>query len=235
MGSPDLPTLTAALLRSYSGAALSNAGELLAEAVLLFEHSHVARAYFLAVACIEEAGKALLAFDSQKRNLLDPAVCAKLKKSMESHGEKINYALSMWALSSPDQREAIKVASSLIIDVKHGREPSMYSDLRTDPDRVQIPREVVRDTAARHCIRLANNCLAYARRYVVEKTPATFTVAQERLFLMKSTKFQDLLKIEDFWRYYIARMEAGQQDLAEAVLGYERDHVGTGTPFCSAP
>ncbi|NEX48322.1 AbiV family abortive infection protein [Pseudotabrizicola algicola] len=229
MGSPNLPTLTAALLLSYSEAALRNADELLAEASLLCEYGHIARAYFLAVACIEEAGKALFAFDSQNRNLSDPAVCTKLKKVMESH------ALSVWALSSPDQRESIKVASIIIVDIKHGREPSMYSDLRTDPDRVQTPREVVRDSAARDCVRLAKDCLAYAHRHGVEKTPATFTTAQDRLFSMKSARFQELLKIEDFWWYYIWRMEAGQQDLAEAVLGYEQDHIKTGMPFCAAP
>lgn len=48
---------------------------------------------------------------------------------------------------------------------------------------------------------------------------------------MKSGKFQDMLKKDDFWWYYISRMEAGEQDLAEAVCGYERDHIKTGTPF----
>ncbi|MFT6661997.1 MAG: AbiV family abortive infection protein [Maricaulis maris] len=231
MGSPDLPKLTTTLLHSYGEAALRNANELLAEASLLRDHNHMARAYFLSVACVEEAGKALLAFDSQNRNLSDPAVCTKLKKSMGSHGFKINYALGMWALSSPDQREALQVALDLIFHVKHGREPSMYSDLRTDPDRVQTPREVVRDSAARDCVRLAENCVAYARRHVTEKTPAKFTTAHDRLFTMKSAKFQEMLNTEDFWWYYISRLEAGQQDMAEVVLGYERDHVKTGTPF----
>lgn len=48
---------------------------------------------------------------------------------------------------------------------------------------------------------------------------------------MKSAKFQEMLSTEDFWWYYISRMGAGQQDIAEAVLGYERDHIKTGTPF----
>lgn len=30
------------------------------------------------------------------------------------------------------------------------------------------------------------------------------------------------------WWYYISRMEAGQKDIAEAVLGYERDHIKAG-------
>ena len=110
----------------------------------------------------------------------------------------------------------------------------MYSDLRSAPDRVQTPREVVRDIAARDCVTLAANCLAYAHRHVIEKTPARFTIAQDRLFTMKSVKFQKLLNTEDFWWYYISQMEAGQQDIAETVLGYERDHIKTDTPFRAA-
>lgn len=234
MGSTRFPKLTLTLLQSYSAAALRNADELLAEASLLRDHGYMARAYFLAVACVEEAGKALLAFDSQNRNLSDPAVCTKLKKSMESHGMKINYALSIWALNSSDQHKALKVALELFVDVKHGREPSMYSELQTAPDRAQTPREVVRESAARDCVRLAEDCLAYAHRHVIEKTPARFTTAHDRLFTMKFAKFQKMLKTQDFWWYYISRIEVGQQDIAEAVLGYERDHIKTGTPFGGA-
>ncbi|WP_137127015.1 AbiV family abortive infection protein [Roseomonas sp. HF4] len=186
MGSPHLPKLTTTLLQSYSETALRNADELLAEASLLRDNDHMARAYFLAVACIEEAGKALLAFDSQNRNLSDPAICKKLKNSMENHGQKINYALFKWALSSPDQHNALKKSLDLSEHLRRGREPSMYSDLRTVPDRAQTPREVVRDSAARDCVRLAENCLAYAHGHVLEKTPAKFTGAQDRLFTMKS-------------------------------------------------
>jgi AbiV family abortive infection protein len=234
MGSPHLPQLTTSLLHSYSEAALRNADELLVESLLLHDHDHMARAYFLAVSCIEETGKALFAFDSQHRNLTDPAVCKKLKTSLENHGQKISYALSIWALSSPDPYEAMMVAQDLIVHVKLGREPSMYSDLRTDPDRVQTPREIVRATAARDCVRLAENCLAHAHRHVSGEMPAKFTTAHGRLFTMKSAKFQEMLSAEDFWWYYISCMEAGQQDIAEAVFGYERDHIKTGTLFRAA-
>ncbi len=234
MGSSYVPKLTATLLHSYSKAALCNADELLVEASLLRDHGHEARAYFLAVACIEEAGKALLAFDAQNRNLSDPAVCTKLKMAMENHALKINYALSMWALSSPDQRETLKDALHVILHLKRGREPSMYSDLRTNPDRVQTPREVVRTTVAQNCVRLAESALTYAHRHVIEKKPFRFTSVQDRLFTMKSAKFQEMLSTEDFWQYYISRMEAGQQDIAEAVILYERDHFKTGTPFSVA-
>lgn len=231
MGSPNMPKMTAALLRSYSEGALRNADELLDEASLLLDHNHNARAYFLAVAGIEEAGKALIAFDAQNRNLTDPAVCTKLKIHMENHSQKINYALSMWALSNRDQREALQMALELILHVKRGREPSMYSDLLTNPDRVQTPRDVVRPVAAEDCIRLAKNSLSYAHHHVNTKVPFEFSTAQDRMLTMKSGKFQELLNTEDFWLYYVARMEAGHIDMAEAVLGYERDHIKTGTLF----
>ena len=231
MSSTHMPKLTATLLRSYSEAALCNADELLVEASLLYEHGHNARAYFLAVSCIEEAGKALLAFDAQNRNLSDPAVCTRLKADMESHGRKINYALGSWALSSPDQRAALKMALDLIFHLKNGREPSMYCDLRKDPDRVQTPQRVVRVKTARDCVSLARKTLIHSRRYLSENPPPMFTISQDRLFTMKFRKFQEMLQIEDFWWYYISRIEAGEQDIAEAVLGYQRDHIKTGMPF----
>lgn len=110
----------------------------------------------------------------------------------------------------------------------------MYSDLRTGPDRVQTPEEVIRTNAAKDCVRLAGNCLAHAHRHVSEKVPSKFTPAQDRLFTMKSSKFQEIMKNEDFWWYFIARMEAGHHDIATAVLGYERDHAKTCTLFRAA-
>jgi AbiV family abortive infection protein len=226
--------MTADLLRAYSEAALRNADELLIEASLLHGRDHAARAYFLAVASIEEAGKSLLAFDAQNRNLSDPAVCTKLKSTMESHSHKINYALGIWAMNSSDPRKALAKAVDLILDLQRGREPSMYTELRTDPDRVQTPKDIVRASAASDCIRLASDCLANAHRHVCEKAPAQFTSAQDRLFTMKSAKFRKMLNTEDFWWYYIARMETGRQDIADAVLGYEQEHIKTGTQFRTA-
>lgn len=224
--------MSAQLLRSYSQAALLNADELLVEAALLRDHGHNARAYFLAVACVEESGKALLAFDSQNRNLSDPAVCTKLKVTMENHASKLNYALGRWAMASPDPRGALKLALDLISHLKHGREPSMYSDVsETHPDQAQTPREVVSTRAAQDAVKLAAGCLAHAHRHVAEAKPIKPTPSQDRIFTMKAAKFQEVLSTKDFLLYYVARLEAGLQDIAEAVLAYERDHIKTGRPF----
>lgn len=223
--------LTDELLRAYSDAALRNAAELLVEATLLRDHNHNARAYFLAVSCIEEVGKALQAHDSQHRNLTDPAVCTRLIAGLENHAHKLNYALSMWALNSSDPRSGLLAAIDLVIQLKHGRAPSIYSDLRSNPDRAQTPNEVVRSKAAQDCVRLATECIAYAQGHLLEKLPAKFTREQDKMFTMKSGKFQDMLKREDFWWFYIDRMGKGQKDLADAVVDYERDHIATGKPF----
>ncbi|MEO5954540.1 MAG: AbiV family abortive infection protein [Nitrospiraceae bacterium] len=121
---------TVELLREYSAAALQNAAELLEEASLLHENGRAARAYFLAVASIEETGKALQAFDAQGRNLADSAVTAKLRRSMEDHLQKIAAAFTAMLLASQDIPKAVMPAVELMIHLKHGREPSMYTDIR---------------------------------------------------------------------------------------------------------
>lgn len=231
MASADSPQFRPDLLRAYAEGALANAEELFEEAALLLEHGHRARAYFLAFSSVEEAGKALIAFDAQLRNLSDPAVCMRLKGHMENHRQKISYALSMWALNDADPKAGLNKALDLIFHLAHGREPSMYSDLRAQPDRVQTPREIVREVAARDCVRLAAGCIENARRHIKENVPTQTTSAQDRLFTMKTKKLQELLNNEDFWWYYINQREGGNPDFAEAVIGYEGKHIKTGMPF----
>lgn len=233
MGSPDTPKMTEDVLRAFSVVALSNAGELLDEATLLRDHGHSARAYFLAIASIEETGKALLAFNSQQRCLLDPAIRSRLKVAMESHSVKISYALTQWALASAYPNEALRTAFELAVSLKHGREPSMYSDLLNDPDQVQLPREVISVDASRDCVRLARDCLAYAQYHVREKTPKKFTTAENKLLTMKPNTFRHILISEDldFWWYYLTLTEAGFQDFSEAVIQYERDYLDLGIKF----
>jgi AbiV family abortive infection protein len=78
----DSAKLDAKTLAAYSQAAIQNAEALHAEAAVLNQYGHWARGYFLAVACIEEIGKSLMAFDAKGRNLSDPAVVTKLTKAM---------------------------------------------------------------------------------------------------------------------------------------------------------
>ena len=107
-------TLTPQLLRSYCDAALDNASELLAEASLLLTHSFNARAYFLAVAAIEEAGKGLQAFDGQNRNLANPAVVTRLRTGMEDHSQKITYAFMPLIVASTNPLTVCDFPSRLI-------------------------------------------------------------------------------------------------------------------------
>ncbi len=48
---------------------------------------------------------------------------------------------------------------------------------------------------------------------------------------MKARKVQELLDNEDFWWFFLSRMEDGELDLAEAANRYEHDHIRTGKPF----
>src|SRR5438034_9709985 len=116
--------LSVELLKQYRDCAVANAEDLLAEAALLLRHEHHARAYFLAVASIEEIGKAVQAFDGMGRNLNDSAVSTKLKLQFEDHSQKVTSAFLPWLRATPNLREQVMSFVNLMIDVKHGREPS---------------------------------------------------------------------------------------------------------------
>lgn len=219
------------LLREYSGVAIQNAGELLEEAALLYANGHAARAYFLAVASIEETGKALQAFDAQGRNLGDSAVTAKVRRAMEDHSQKITAAFTAMLLASSNLRDAVMPAVNLMIHLKRGREPSMYTDIRYDSSTVQAPSATVRDVAARECVRLARDCLTHARRHIAEKKPEVRSQAEDQLFAMKSAQFQKMANTEGFWWYYISQLETGKRDFAAAVVEYQRDFVSKGKSF----
>lgn len=217
--------LTREFLRAYCQAALTNASELVHEASLLYTHGHCARAYFLSVAAIEETGKALLAFDAQGRNLADSAVSAKLRRAMEDHSTKISAAFMGWLQASANLRNDIATVIDLSIHLKQGREPSMYTDIHPDGSNIQVPSEMVRDTAARDCIRLATDSLAHARRYVVEKEPKGKTRTEDQLFALKSGVLEKITNMEDFWWYHLAQLESGQGDFSESVIQYRTNYL----------
>jgi AbiV family abortive infection protein len=222
---------TIELLREYSAAALQNAAELFEEASLLYEKGHFARAYFLAVASIEETGKALQAFDAQGRNLSDSAVTAKLRQSMEDHSQKIASAFIPILIATPTTREALMPAVDLMIHLKRGREPAMYTDIRYAESKIQIPSAMVREVAAKDCIRLACDCFADARKHITEKKPKARSRTEDQLFSMKSEKLQKMGNTEGFWWYYLSQLEAGNGDFAAAVVGYDRNYFSKGKMF----
>ncbi len=231
MSEPRNIRFSAELLRDYSLAALANASELVAEASVLYKHGHFARAYFLAVASIEETGKAFLAFDGQGRNVSDSGVASKLKRLMEDHSQKITSAFTAWLIATPNVRESVMPAINLMIDLKHGREPSMYTDIRPDSSMIQIPAAVIREKAAFDCIRLASDCLLHTHIHISEKMPESKTRAQDQLFAMKAGQFQKIASSEDFGWYYIAQLEAGRTDFAEAVMSYQENYAKSGLLF----
>ncbi|HWQ95122.1 MAG TPA: AbiV family abortive infection protein [Gammaproteobacteria bacterium] len=212
--------LTAELLDSYQHAALDNARELLDEARVLLSNDYFARAYFLSLASIEEAGKAYIAFDAKGRNLKDEGLCTKIKERLEDHSGKITSAFVGWISFSDSPREAVKTSVDLMIHLKRGREKSMYIDLKSDGITLSIPREVVRPVAARDCTRLAENCLHHTERYIQDNKPSKRTTYQDKLLCIKQKTLTEMLNTEDFWEYYIDQLEHGNNSYDQAVVTY---------------
>ena len=216
------------ILQRYSSAALENGNLLISEAALLCDHGHYARAYFLAVAAIEEIGKSIIAFDAQGRNLRDPAVVSRINRMLGDHASKIRAAFTGFLVADP--RKNVGPAIDLILALQRGREPSMYTDLNSDLS-IHIPTVAVRERASGDCVRLAKECLSSATRHVAGSSPTKRSKADDQFFALKSSVAGAIMNTEDFWWYHIARMESGNLDLAESVLTYRNEFLLKNTSF----
>lgn len=226
----DYP-LTPEVLNTYRVAALANATELLEEAQLLLSNKHYARAYFLALAAIEETGKAYLAFDASGRNLKDAGVCKKVKEKFEDHSSKITYAFVAWLSFSVSPEEAIKISVDLMIQLKHGREKSMYIDVKECGTSLSIPREVVRPIAATDCVRLATNCLHHTQIYLEKEPPPKRTSAQDKYLCLKQSVLTGMFNTEDFWEFYISHHKQGETALEKIAITYHDCYYQKGNKF----
>ena len=237
MGNSSIPNqfrYTDELLTQYSSDALENARQLIDEASLLLGHGCSARAYFLGVAAIEEIGKSFLAFDALGRNLNDSAVTAKVRSSLESHSRKINAAFHASVISHKNLREELLGIVDLIISLKNGREPSMYTDINYIEGKLYRPKDVVRNISARDCILLAQHCYAKTEEHLSDNQPAKRSADEDAFYGMKDRKVNELLNTEDFWWYHISKMEQGENDIAKSITSYQRDYLNKGRTFQNA-
>jgi AbiV family abortive infection protein len=223
--------LTAELLREYRDAALVNAQALLEEAALLLAHGHLARAYFLSASCIEEAGKAVQAFEGLGKNLRDPAVAQRLKLQFENHSQKVTSAFSPWLQATPNLREEVMDFVNMMVALKFGREASMYTDINAEKVIVTTPQMQVRERTATDCVRLAGTVLSHVRPYAQQSQPKSTTRVQDAFFALKPTIFQRMANTADFWEYYISQMEQGKMALECAVVEYNQRFFSKGAMF----
>ena len=227
--------LTVKLLEQYRDAALVNAQALLEEATLLLLHRHYARAYFLAASAIEEAGKAVQAYDGLGRNLKDFAVTQRLKLQFGNHSKKVTAAFSPWIQATPNIREEITDFVRVMVDLKFGREASMYTDIHAEKVTVVTPEMQVCEGPAGNCVRLAGTVLAYVAPYARRSQPESTSRVQDAFFALKPAVFQTMAKTGDFWEYYIYQMEGGNMALESAVTEYNRLYLSQGRQFKLAP
>lgn len=219
------------LLAEYSRASLENANNLIEESELLLNHGKLARAYFIAVAAIEEIGKSFIAYDAQGRNLGDSAVTAKIRSSLESHSSKINSAFHASVISHSDIKNELMAFIDIINALQNGREPAMYTDINYSTSEVKLPKKVVPLRAAKDCVQLAKHC--YYKNIEHQKTmqPSLRSPSEDHFFGMKEGKVKEIFSMEDFWYFYISRMEEGNSDISESIIAYKNKYLGKGRLF----
>ena len=217
-----------ASLQGLFRAALANAKALLQEASLLLQHGHYSRAYLLAVASIEETGKAAIAHDAPGRNLRDQAVRSKIDRMITDHASKIRAAFTGFLVADPDKNA--ERAVELIVQLQRGREPSMYTEIRTDGS-VYSPSNSVSETNANDCIRLADRCFRSIENHIQTIPPRASTSMEDRFFALRNGETSKIMNRSDFSWYYISRLEQGEKDLASAVITYKHDYLLAGKEF----
>jgi AbiV family abortive infection protein len=223
--------LTHDLLRQYRDAAIANAEALLSEAELLLAHRHLARAYFLAVSSIEEIGKSVQAFEGLGKNLRDPAIQQRLKLLFEDHSQKVTYAFMPLLKSVDNLRERVMDFTDIMVAIKFGREAAMYTDINAERIAVISPNMQVCQRAASDCIQLARVVISHARPYALQDQPKTATKAHDALFSMKPSLYNKIMNSEDFWWYYISKVEQGQSAFDANVVEYSRTFLANGKNF----
>lgn len=223
--------LTSELLRQYRDAALANAESLLEEADLLLSNGHLARAYFLAVSCIEEVGKSVLAFEGLGKNLTDPAIQQRLKLSFEDHSQKVTYAFVPWLQAIADLRDRVMEFTDIMVAIQFGRMAAMYTDINAERATVTTPEMQVRERAASDCVRLARAVMTHARPYAKQVQPKQATKEHDALFSMKPSTYRKIVNDEAFWRYHISRIEQRQSAFDANVVEYKRTYLDKGIPY----
>jgi AbiV family abortive infection protein len=208
-------------LTKLAAAALANAEGLLQEASALLSAGHHARAYLLAVASIEEVGKAAIAFNAAGRNLSDQKVAKAVRKKVVDHKSKIisAFAPSLQLTDKTNLPEAIEATMGLIGDLRRGREPSMYTEILSDGS-VRTPSEIVRPVAASDVVRLAQHCLIRAQNYIPNSQPPSASAANDFVYTQSTAKLREIMDHEQFSGFYLDRIKSGSPDLEQAMYAF---------------
>lgn len=211
-------SLSRALLEEYLNAALQNSRELLTEATILLSQKRYARAYFLACASLEETGKAHSAFLAMGRNLKNPGVQAAVKASFEDHQIKIISATYCLLKSQITNTERAKEFVKLTLNLKIGRETSIYVDINEEQE-ITIPSKVIRPKAAFEAVRLAEECLKTTGKFIKQNKPDKSTPSQDKLITLKRSRLLKMVNTQDFWEFYIDQIKK-EKDIAEIFVNY---------------
>lgn len=208
-------------LEEYGNASIENAQQILDDAKILLSHKSFARAYFLAVAAMEEAGKAYMAFSSRGRNLSDEGLKKKLQEMFENHSQKITSAFAGWISNSSKPEEVIKDAVDSMIYLKRGREKSMYVDANAD-NSLSIPTILVSPAAAIDSIKVAEICLHHTKFYFSQNQPPSFSSFEDKFFCLRSEKVQEMFNNDDFGEYLLSEIKRDSENfsLPRALVTY---------------
>ena len=214
--------LTKKILSEYHFSALKNARSLVSEAKVLFDNKFYARGYFLACASIEEVGKAFILHNAQGRNLNDGAVQNVIKNNIENHSSKITSAFFSWNFLDGIEKERLLTLIDLAINIKNGREPSMYVDISPESKTIS-PLDVVGEVNAKDIIDVATTCLEKTIEYTSTNSPQETSTFDDKFYCMSQSLRDKIMNSEDFSKYLLDNMTE-HFNFAKTIVNYNESY-----------
>ena len=214
--------LSLVFLKNYCLEAVINAESLFAESKLLFKHCYYARSYFVAIASIEETGKAVIAFDAQGRKLANSRIATKIRRQLADHAAKINSSFLPWVMCSDDIRRDFLIASSLSLDLSNGRETSLYVDVAVDSANVQSPLKQVSKNNANGCLIVADNVLTAAKEYIKSGKPIVRSTAEDAFLAMSVDEIYEIISLDEFTLYWDNEVRNGRINFVETLTRFHK-------------
>ena len=151
--------------------------------------------------------------------------------SIENHSNKINAAFHTSIITSQDPRDAIQKAVDLMLALKKGREPSMYTDINYMDSKIYVPNSVIRDVAAKDSVRLSEHCYSTTLNYINNSDPSKKSKVDDAVFGLKSKTFNKIMEQEDFWWYLIDNQEKNNLNHNEVIIKYNNEYFSKSKLF----
>jgi hypothetical protein len=120
------------------------------------------------------------------------------------------------------QEENLLSLVGLAIDIKYGREPSMYVDIDLESKTVS-PLDIVSEVNTKDIIDVATFCLEKTIEYTKNNSPLEASTYDDKFYCISQFLRDKIMKSEDFSKFLIDNMTA-DFNFAKVIVNYNESY-----------